>query len=482
MLRKVFLMSCLFFAVGASAQKEVIYQVFQRSFFDSNGDGTGDFKGIQQKMDYLQMLGVNAIMLSPIYQSDVNNNLYATDWSKTDTAYGSLNEYRSLVQEAHRRKMKVYQDLDLRYVNDKHEWYTDKTKYKDYLLLKDNANKEYTNANREQSQAIAVNFKKGEVRGEIVKMLQYWINPDGSSSYYSGVDGFRFSNVSDDFGGQSNLLREFWVPVIKGLRDTKADLLIMASPADDKYTNDDFYNVGFDAVFDRKLRDGIVSFDKKKLENAIAATMLNTPENKAQMVFVSGYDVGRFANAENYKSDQLKALAALNVFLGGKPVIYYGEELGTPHIDEVKGMERIIWQRGDTLISNTQWYMPFMKADGQLYEAMPVAEQIDDKQSLFSFYKQLLGLKNHPALTEGQYVAMRNENEYAVSFLRVSKVEKLLFVINLSDEEQRIYLNPDIIIKFNNSRMLLGDKEWDFVRGGRAITLPPYGVAVWQLL
>lgn len=457
MLRKIFLISFLFFAVGASAQKEVIYQVFQRSFFDSNGDGAGDLKGIQQKMDYLQMLGVNAVMLSPVYQSD---NFYATDWNKTDAVYGSFGEYRALVQEAHRRKMKLYQDFDLRFVTSKHIWFAEKDKYKDYLLLKDSTNKDYINDEGEKDQAFSVNFKKGEVRGEILKMLQYWINPEGVSSYYSGVDGFRFSNVSDTFGGQDDLLREFWVPVIKGIKDTRADLMVIASPADDNYKTEDFYNVVFDAVFDRHLREGIVSFDKDKLEKALESSLVNNPENKTPFVFVSGYDVGRFAN-ETSNTSQLKALAALNLLLGEAAVIYYGQETGLEETKESKGRE-------------------FFKWDGEAQNSF--VNQKEDKESLWNFYKQLLQLKNHPALTRGKYIAVANENQKAISFIRESDVEKLLIVINLSAEDQRVYLKPQQSIKLNNSRMLVGGKQWNFKLGGRTTFLPPYGVAVWQLL
>ncbi|MGQ3087669.1 alpha-amylase family glycosyl hydrolase, partial [Flavobacterium sp.] len=90
MIKKIILSFTILLTLNASAQREVMYHVFQRSFFDSNGDGHGDLKGMQQKLDYLQQLGVTTILLTPLYQSDFYHNYFATDFEAIDKEYGTF--------------------------------------------------------------------------------------------------------------------------------------------------------------------------------------------------------------------------------------------------------------------------------------------------------------------------------------------------------------------------------------------------------
>src|SRR5271167_3199153 len=83
--------------------EEIIYHIFQRSFYDSNGDMQGDLNGIRLKLDYLQRLGVTAILLTPLYESVFYHNYFATDFKKIDPAYGTMHDYLSLIRELHRR-------------------------------------------------------------------------------------------------------------------------------------------------------------------------------------------------------------------------------------------------------------------------------------------------------------------------------------------------------------------------------------------
>ncbi|RZJ55128.1 MAG: alpha-amylase, partial [Flavobacterium sp.] len=116
-MRKLWLLLVLVSGFYASAQpNEVMYHVFQRSFFDGDGDGDGDLKGMTQKLDYLKELGVTTILLTPLYQSDFYHNYFATDFEKIDPKYGTMKEYAELIKQIHIRKMKVYQDVEMQYV------------------------------------------------------------------------------------------------------------------------------------------------------------------------------------------------------------------------------------------------------------------------------------------------------------------------------------------------------------------------------
>src|SRR5258707_8453944 len=128
----------------APVKDEIIYHIFQRSFYDSNGDMQGDLNGIRQKLDYLQQLGVTAILLTPLYESPYYHNYFADDFKKIDPKYGTLHDYISLIKELHRRGMKFYMDMETQYVTGHHVWWKDginnpNSPYSDYILYEDKA-------------------------------------------------------------------------------------------------------------------------------------------------------------------------------------------------------------------------------------------------------------------------------------------------------------------------------------------------------
>ena len=138
----------MFFSLNSFAQTsnqpEVIYHLFQRSFYDSNGDMQGDLNGINSKLDYLQDLGVNAILLLPLYQSVYYHNYFADDFDSIDNEYGSMQDYINLVKAIHQRGMKIYLDMETQYVTEDHVWWKDSygnlnSKYSDYILYDDSA-------------------------------------------------------------------------------------------------------------------------------------------------------------------------------------------------------------------------------------------------------------------------------------------------------------------------------------------------------
>ncbi|MGH2643618.1 MAG: alpha-amylase family glycosyl hydrolase, partial [Chitinophagaceae bacterium] len=97
-------------AATNTTQPEVIYHIFLRSFYDSNGDGIGDINGVREKLDYLQKLGVTAILVTPIVQSVYYHNYFADDFRKIDSSYGTMQDWINLVKAIHKRGMKIYLD------------------------------------------------------------------------------------------------------------------------------------------------------------------------------------------------------------------------------------------------------------------------------------------------------------------------------------------------------------------------------------
>lgn len=140
--------SCSHFASSSSAEKdsivqspnnEVIYHLVQRSFYDTNGDMHGDLKGLTEKLDYLQDLGITSVLMLPLYESVYYHNYFTSDFEKIDEEFGTKEDYLNLVKEMHRRGMKLYMDMETQYVTEDHIWYKDsynnpKSPYSDYLV------------------------------------------------------------------------------------------------------------------------------------------------------------------------------------------------------------------------------------------------------------------------------------------------------------------------------------------------------------
>ncbi len=128
--------------VKKAVREEIIYHIFQRSFYDNNCDLHGDLNGIRIKLDYLQKLGVTAILLTPLYESVFYHNYFSSDFNKIDPKYGTLNDYLALIKELHRRGMKFNMDMETQYVTEDHIWWKDglnnpSSKYADYIIYDD---------------------------------------------------------------------------------------------------------------------------------------------------------------------------------------------------------------------------------------------------------------------------------------------------------------------------------------------------------
>ena len=133
-------------------KEAVIYQIYPRSFYDTNGDGIGDLRGIIEKLDYLKDLGVTAIWMSPIYDSPNDDNGYdIRDYRKIMTEFGTMEDFDELLEKTHERGMKVIMDLVINHTSDEHEWFQKALEdpdgeYGDYYFFRDgNGGKKYPN-------------------------------------------------------------------------------------------------------------------------------------------------------------------------------------------------------------------------------------------------------------------------------------------------------------------------------------------------
>jgi len=494
-------------------QPEVIYHIFERSFFDSNGDQQGDLNGIRLKLNYLQHLGVTAILLTPLYESVFYHNYFATNFYKIDSAYGTMQDYLRLIKELHRRHMKFYMDMETQYVAEDHPWFqgsfnNPKSKYSDYLIYTDKTNSKpmsivggvtqlegYDGVTRK---LVMVNLNNPAVQAYNYQFFKFWVDPNQDGKFDDGVDGFRLDHMMDNLDNTNrlpHLFDTFWRPLLGKLRKINPKLSIVAEQAEWGSLGADYFKrAGIDRVFAFRLAYGIRSFKKKEIIAQADSTFLITPANKQQVVFIENHDTPRFSYDEKGDAGKLRVGAALNLLIGGIPSIYYGQELGMTggtynlggtDANQIPGRQAFEWFKADTGKGMALWYKQKGPWKDKFNDDVPndgisLEEEQNDPNSLYNFYRTMIALhKSNPALIAGAYKTLANNNDEVYSFERVLGDKRVVVVVNLGDKAE------DAVIELHSSnstiKNLYGGLKAVVNDNNISLNLPGYGIGVWEM-
>lgn len=371
-------------------KKKVIYQIYPKSFYDSNGDGIGDIRGIIQKLDYLSSLGIDYIWLNPIYESPQKDNGYdVSDYLKIDPIYGTMADLEELVKEAHKRGIGVMLDMVLNHTSTEHEWFKQARKssdnpYRDFYIWKkpvdgkepnnwqskfggsawefDPQTGEYYLHLFDKHQA-DLNWENEEVRKKVYDIVRFWLD--------KGVDGLRFDVINliskdQDFpfdeDGDGKKFYTDGPRVHEYLQEMNREVLSnydiitvgeMSSTTIDeciKYTNPDRNEL--DMVFNfHHLKVDYPNFDEKwelgefnliDLKQVLAEWQTEMVKgNGWNGLFWCNHDqpriVSRFGNDQKFLKESAKMLATTLHLMRGTPYIYQGEEIGmtNPYFSDI---------------------------------------------------------------------------------------------------------------------------------------------------
>jgi glycosidase len=495
-------------------QNEVIYHVFERSFFDANGDRQGDLRGLSQKLDYLQQLGVTSVLLTPLYESVFYHNYFADDWKKIDPDYGTTGDFTHLAGSLHSRGMKLYIDMETQYVTDRHAWWQSavgnlQSPCRNFLLFDDSQHmkpspiiwgiSELKGYNDSSRKVTTVNLRDPGVLAYNERLFAYFADPNGDGKFNDGVDGFRLDHTMDDLDGNprlTELFTQFWAPLIAKLKTVNPHLTFVAEQADwGSFGFDYFSRATIDRVFAFRLAMAIASFDKTQLQKAADTTLGMLPPGKEQVVFIENHDIDRFASRVNKDPGKERAAAVLNLLLGGIPSIYYGQELGmfgaggfnkfgNTDANDIPRREAFEWYAADTGKGMALWYKdtgPWWDSTNlKPFDGISLQEERPDPQSLWNWYHQLLTLrKAYFVLQTGNYVALDNTNPKVFSWRRLGTGSSLAWVVvNLSGQDQQTTLG-DIIPP--GMQQVFGTATREQNAKQFVIDLPPYGAGVWIL-
>ena len=366
-------------------KEAVFYQIYPRSFNDTNGDGIGDLRGIIEKLDYLKELGVDAIWLSPIYDSPNDDNGYdIRDYRKIMEEFGTMEDFDEMLSEIHKRDMRLIMDLVINHTSDEHEWFQKaladpESKYRDYYYFrKDDGSK--TEPNNwtsffsgpawnyyEESDSWALhlfskkqmdlNWENEAVRAELIDMINWWLD--------KGVDGFRMDVIN-------------YISKEEGLPQGDETIgALMGFPGIEKYyygprlheyfrevqakafTPHEAFSVGECPGLGMKMAQLVTGEERKELDMIFSFDHLETPghvrwddyeydlnfyrdyiidwmenygNNCWMSLFYDNHDnprmVSKVTNDAQYQTQVSKLLAVMQLTLKGTPFIFQGDEMG----------------------------------------------------------------------------------------------------------------------------------------------------------
>ena len=525
-------------------KKEVGYQIYPRSFYDSNNDGIGDLNGITEKLDYLKNLGITLIWVCPIFKSPMDDNGYdISDYYDVNPEFGTKEDLEKLIAEAEKRGIKVILDLVINHTSDEHEWFLEalknpESKYRNYYIFKRGENglpptnwrSHFGGSAWEKVEGEAdedgnemyylhlftkkqpdLNWENPEVRKELYKMVNYWLE--------KGIAGFRVDAINsikkdaryldlpvDGADGMAHNveytlnqpgIEEFLSELAKETFKKYNAMTVAETPMleyeryNDFIGEDGFFTMIFDFSYTDldMIKDGFYyslrDIPTIELRDAIFESQLTQQKYGWGAPFLENHDLPRSLNkffGEKANETNAKLLANVFFFLRGTPFIYQGQEIGMDNFvrndisefDDIASKDQYQRVLGEGFSSEEALYFVNKRSRDNSRTPMQwgksknadfskdenskswikltgsqattnVADQINDKDSIFSHYKKMIDLRQNgkysDCLTFGDFISVPLENEKIIAYVRKYGNQKVLCISNFSELKQEVKLS-----------------------------------------
>ena len=441
----------------------VFYEIFVRSFYDSNDDGVGDLNGLIEKLDYLNDgdpttaddLGITGIWLMPIAQSPSYHGYDVADYFSVDEEYGSNDDFRRLMKEAHRRGIRVIIDLVLNHTSWQHPWFVSArndadSPYRDFYIWSEEdpgykgpwGGRAWHRSGDSFYYAVFwegmpdLNYNNPAVTAEMEKVIRFWLED-------MGADGFRLDAIKhliEDGRTQENTpathewLRDFYILYKEINPDAMAVGEVWSSTVEVlKYIGDQV-DLAFEFDTAQAMLKSARFEDRNHVLRAHRLVTEHYPPHQFA-AFLTNHDQERAMSVLQENVNWAKTTASLLLTGPGVPFLYYGEEIG--HIGGKPDENiRTPMQWSDANNAGFTTAAAAWRAPQRNYrQEVNVAAQNDDPDSLLSHYRRLIQTRNdHAALRTGDWREVEVEDKRIYAFLRHSDEETLLVLINLSGE------------------------------------------------
>ncbi len=479
-------------AAGRWYDEAIGYEIFVRSFQDSDGDGVGDLAGATERLGYLKDLGVDLLWLMPITESPSYHGYDVTDYRAVDAEYGTDADLETFLAEAHSRGIRVLVDLVVNHSSKQHPWFVDAMSgadatYRDYYVWSD----AWLDWDRPWGPGPTwhftesgfyyalfwdgmpdLNFGAAAVRDEVTSIAMHWLD--------RGVDGFRLDAArylfeSGPDAGQADTpeTHAYWAQLAAAVSGHgEGDALLLGEVWTESDTIATYFGAeeapelgmafDFDAAFGAV--DGVIQGSEATARIPLCARIDAWPTHGAAGTFLTNHDIVRLGSRLGVIGEPgLRLAAALLLTLPGTPWIYYGQELGmlngaTPG-DEAKRLP-MQWDDSDHagFTTGEPWAPPRSTA-----LADSVAGQLAEPQSLLAWYRDLIALRrSRPALSRGSMARLQGAGTAGkpLAVRRRAGDDDLLLVFQFAAEPSTLTLDPEGLGEATAWVDLVTDATW----------------------
>lgn len=490
------------------------YEIFVRSFRDSDGDGYGDLQGVIEKLDYIKDLGFNGIWLMPINKAGSYHKYDVIDYYSIDSTYGTMDDLEELISECHKRGIRLIIDMVLNHSSSSNAWFTkaknahekelkgqtltaEEQKFKDFYVFYDDqsdlpSGKACYRTGKDRQFWYEANFSSNmpefncdslAVQEEFQKIFKFYLD--------KGIDGFRFDAVKYFYYESHTKSVEFLSKINKWIKDINPNAYLIGECWDPAQIIEQYYESGFDSFFNfsTSVSDPSSSIiNSLNLEGRMLNRYYDGLINNVSMAnghipapFLDNHDMPRFSSKGSVSVTKFKY--ALLSMMNGSTFTYYGDEVGmlgtnagNSNPDENVRIP-ILWgekgEKGDcSMISGVT---------NHEYVFGTVEEQLLDKDSILNFYKKCLLIRNqNPEIARGEISLVKMERDE----------EKILFI-------KKTYNGSEIGIIFNFSptldakvdylsegfsqvvgQIVVDNEKYIGLQGDKSILMPPYSIAI----
>jgi alpha-glucosidase len=475
-------------------QRGAIYQIYPRSFADSDGDGVGDLRGIAEHLDHLSRLHVEAIWLSPIFPSPMADFGYdVSDYCDVDPVFGTLADFDRLVETCHARGIRVVLDWVPNHTSDRHPWFRDAAR-RDWYVWRDGApGGGPPNDWRSQFAAVGPAWTRDAGSGQwyLHSFAREqpdldWDNPAVEAAMHDvlrfwldrGVDGFRLDAIHKiakdpllrDNTGAARRHDQDWETIherLRGIRrvvDAYADRVIVGEVAlDDLHRVVAYLASGDQLHLAHNFVFAHLPWDADAFRTAIADFEALAEQTAWPAWFLSNHDLPRVAT--RFGLHRVRAAALILYALRGTPFVYQGEELGLP--DAVVPADRVVDVDGrDPQRAPMPWgpgpAAGFTRGEPWLpvvaeAERLNVERQAADPASMLSFVRRLAALRaDTPALQTGAQ-RMLDAGPGVLAWERTAGDERLLVAVNFDDAPRPLPFTGELLLSTGPSRATAGE-------------------------
>lgn len=451
------------------------YEIFVYSFCDSDGDGIGDLNGVIEKLDYVKDMGFNGIWLMPVMPSTTYHKYDVTDYYGIDSEYGTMEDFERLVEECHKRDIRIIIDFVMNHSSSQHPWFIEACNYLRKLPAgaEPDASEcpyvDYYHFTREQTDGTFynvsdsdwyyegsfwygmpdLNWEKGVIKKEFEDIAVFWID--------KGIDGFRMDAVMHISETDKQLNTDVMNWFYTYCQRLHPEFYMVSEVWANLETITDYYDSKTPSMFNFDGADAEGKIIKTARGNYKAEGFVNSmleyqtefgARNEAYIdaPFITNHDMGRMANVLGNDENDLKMAGGLLMTMSGNPFVYYGEEIGMSSSGKKDENKRLpmIWSDTDTTGMTNG---PIDADKGITSSFAGVEEQLADETSILNYYKRALRLRNeNPEIARGMITLVEELCDGHQAVITKTYGDNVIAIVyNTSDEIMEVDLTGSSI-------------------------------------